>query len=164
MLVELKARFDERNNIEWATRLEDAGVHVVYGVENLKTHCKLCLVVRKEADGVRRYVHIGTGNYNRATSQVYTDFGLFTANPACPRRSVGSIQRTDRILAAAATTRSCWWRRSALRARLRGLIEREIEHARAGRPARIIVKNNAITDPAMLRRSIAPLRRASGSI
>ena len=81
VLVELKARFDERNNIQWATRLEEAGVHVVYGVENLKTHCKLCLVVRKELDGVRRYAHIGTGNYNRATSQVYTDFGLFTANP-----------------------------------------------------------------------------------
>src|SRR6185295_18246464 len=82
VLVELKARFDERNNIIWANRLEEAGIHVVYGLVNLKTHCKLCLVVRQEADGIRRYAHIGTGNYNPATSKVYTDIGLFTASPA----------------------------------------------------------------------------------
>ena len=82
VLVELKARFDERNNIEWAHRLEAAGIHVVYGLLNLKTHCKLCLVVRQEHDGIVRYAHVGTGNYNRVTSQVYTDFGLFTARPA----------------------------------------------------------------------------------
>ncbi len=81
VLVELKARFDERNNIIWANRLEDAGIHVVYGLVNLKTHCKLCLVVRQEADGIHRYAHIGTGNYNGATSKVYTDIGLFTADP-----------------------------------------------------------------------------------
>ena len=150
VLIELKARFDERNNIEWAERLEDAGVHVVYGVENLKTHCKLCLVVRKEADRIHRYVHIGTGNYNRATACVYTDFGLFTADPGVLdevaevfNALTGYSRRNDyaHLLVAPVT----------LRTRLRNLFEREIEHARAGRPARIIVKNNAITDPEMLR-------------
>jgi len=150
VLIELKARFDERNNIEWAGRLEDAGVHVVYGVENLKTHCKLCLVVRKEADRIHRYVHIGTGNYNRATACVYTDFGLFTADPGVLdevtevfNALTGYSRRRDyaHLLVAPVT----------LRKRLRDLIEREIEHARAGRPARIVVKNNAMTDPEMLR-------------
>jgi polyphosphate kinase len=150
VLVELKARFDERNNIKWATRLESAGIHVVYGVENLKTHCKLCLVVRKESDGVRRYAHIGTGNYNGATSQVYTDFGLFTADADLLNdvsevfnSLTGYSQRKDyeQLLVAPV----------ALRSRFGALIEREIEHASAGRPARIIVKNNAITDPAMIR-------------
>ena len=81
VLVELKARFDERSNIGWANRLEEAGVHVVYGLLNLKTHCKLCLVVRQGSNGVERYAHIGTGNYNAATSQVYTDLGLLTSEP-----------------------------------------------------------------------------------
>ena len=150
VLVELKARFDERNNIQWATRLEDAGVHVVYGVEGLKTHCKLCLVVRKEADGVRRYVHIGTGNYNRATSQVYTDFGLFTADATilddvCGLFNflTGYSRKKDygQLLVAPV----------GLRSGLTALIEREIEHARAGRPSGILIKNNAVTDPGMVR-------------
>ena len=150
VLVELKARFDERNNIQWATRLEEAGVHVVYGVENLKTHCKLCLVVRQEADGVRRYAHIGTGNYNRATSQVYTDLGLFTADPAVLddvseifNYLTGYSQRThfNQMLVAPVS----------LRSRFVELLQREMAHAQAGRPAQVIIKNNAVTDPAIVR-------------
>jgi len=81
VLVELKARFDERKQHQVGDTARGRRVHVVYGVENLKTHCKLCLVVRREGETVRRYAHIGTGNYNRTTSHVYTDFGLFTADP-----------------------------------------------------------------------------------
>jgi len=150
VLVELKARFDERNNIRWATRLETAGIHVVYGVENLKTHCKLCLVVRKESDGVRRYVHVGTGNYNHVTSTIYTDFGLFTADPAiCEDVSdvfnylTGYSKRKEyRELLVAPVS---------LRSRYLSLVDREIEHARAGQPAHIVVKSNAVTDPAVIR-------------
>jgi polyphosphate kinase len=150
VLVELKARFDERNNIRWANRLESAGVHVVYGVENLKTHCKLCLVVRKESDGVRRYVHVGTGNYNHITSTVYTDFGLFTADPElCDDVSdvfnylTGYSKRKEyrRLLVAPVSLRSSFLT----------LLDREIEHARAGRPAHVVIKNNAVTDPAVIR-------------
>jgi polyphosphate kinase len=149
VLLELKARFDERSNIGWAARLEDAGVHVVYGLVNLKTHCKLCLVIRKEGDTIQRYVHIGTGNYNRSTAQVYTDFGLFTANARVVADAsdlfnylTGYSKQTDyRELLVAPVS---------LRDRLRALIEREIEHVQAGRPAGIIIKNNAISDPGMI--------------
>lgn len=145
VLVELKARFDERNNIQWATRLEEAGIHVVYGVENLKTHCKLCLIVRKETDGVRRYVHVGTGNYNRTTSQVYTDFGLFTADARIVEdvtdvfnslTGYSKKQSYQELLVAPAGLRTSFY----------ALLEREIAHAAAGRPARVIIKNNALTD------------------
>lgn len=150
VLVELKARFDERSNIEWATRLEDAGVHVVYGVEKLKTHCKVCLVVRKEEDEIRRYLHVSTGNYNRATARIYTDMGLFTSSPALVADAselfnylTGYSNQTDyRELLVAPV---------ALRRRFGKLVAREIGHARRGRPARIIIKCNALTDPRVVR-------------
>ncbi|MEW6322011.1 MAG: polyphosphate kinase 1 [Acidobacteriota bacterium] len=150
VLVELKARFDERNNIAWATRLEAAGIHVVYGLVNLKVHCKLCLVVRKEADGIRRYAHIATGNYNRVTSQVYTDIGLFTADP----RLVDDVTEVFNYLTGYSNKRAYHALLVApvgLRQGFRALIEREIAHAGAGRPARIIIKNNAVADHATIR-------------
>ena len=150
VLLELKARFDERSNIEWASRLEEAGVHVVYGLVNLKTHCKLCLVIRKEGDGIQRYVHVGTGNYNRATAQIYTDFGLFTANP---RIAADASELFNYLTGYSKQTnyRELIVAPVALRERLTALIEREIEHQRAGRPAGIIIKNNAISDPGIIR-------------
>ena len=150
VLVELKARFDERNNIRWATRLEAAGVHVVYGVENLKTHCKLCLVVRNEADGVRRYAHIGTGNYNRITSQVYTDFGLFTADPQV-LDDVSDLFNYLTGYSKRKVYRQLLVAPVSLRADFLALLDREVDHARNGRPAHVIFKNNAVTDPAMIR-------------
>src|SRR5688572_2181854 len=149
VLVELKARFDERNNIAWATRLESAGIHVVYGLVNIKVHCKLTLVVRQEADGIRRYAHIATGNYNRATSQIYTDVGLLTANQAL----VDDVSEVFNSLTGYSNKRSY----NALlvapvgfRQGVKALIDREIEHALQGRPARIIVKNNAVADKGVI--------------
>ena len=150
VLVELKARFDERNNIIWANRLEDAGIHVVYGLVNLKTHCKLCLVVRQETDGIHRYAHIGTGNYNGATAKVYTDFGLFTAEPGI----LDDVSDVFNFLTGYSNRkayRELLVAPVSLRSGLRALIEREVAHAKAGRPARLIFKNNAVTDPGMIR-------------
>ncbi len=150
VLVELKARFDEKNNIAWATRLESAGIHVVYGLVNLKVHCKLCLVVRKETGGIRRYAHVATGNYNRTTSRVYTDLGLFTSDQAI----VDDVSEVFNTLTGYSNKRSYRALLVApvgLRTGIRALIEREAEHARAGRPARIIVKNNAVADLSMIR-------------
>ena len=149
VLVELKARFDERNNIAWATRLESAGIHVVYGLVNLKVHCKLTLVVRKEADGIKRYAHIATGNYNRATSQVYTDVGMFTADQAL----VDDVTEVFNSLTGYSNKRSYHALLVApvgFRQGFKALIDREIEHAQAGRPSRIIIKNNAVADKGVI--------------
>ena len=144
-LVELKARFDEENNIEWAKRLEESGVHVVYGIVGLKTHCKVALVVRQEGEQLRRYVHIATGNYNPVTSNFYTDIGLFTAEEA-----VGE-DATDLFNFLTGYSRQKDYRRllvapSNMREKMVALVKRETEHARAGRPARIIVKINRLAD------------------
>ena len=150
VLVELKARFDERNNIAWANRLESAGVHVVYGLMNLKTHCKLCLVVRKESHGIVRYAHVGTGNYNRATAQMYTDFGLFTAR----QEVVNEVTEVFNYLTgylSKGTFRELLVAPHHLRQEFTSLIKREIQHAHSGRPARIIIKNNSIADPEIIR-------------
>ena len=150
VVVELKARFDERNNIAWATRLEEAGIHVVYGLMNLKVHCKLCLVVRQEANGIHRYAHVATGNYNRLTSQVYTDLGLVTADEPI----LDDVTEVFNSLTGYSNRRSYNALLVApvgLRQGFRALVEREIEHAKAGRPARLIVKNNAVADHGMIK-------------
>ncbi|MDX6614117.1 MAG: polyphosphate kinase [Blastocatellia bacterium] len=144
-VVEIKARFDEENNIEWANRLVEAGVHVVYGLVKLKTHSKVALVIRREKNGLQTYVHVSTGNYNPTTSKIYTDLGLLTANAEIGDDATDlfnfitgfSRQRKHTRLMVAPVN---------LRAGMRGLIEREIEHVRAGRPARIIAKINRLTD------------------
>ena len=144
-LVELKARFDEENNIEWAKRLEESGVHVVYGIIGLKTHCKVALVVRREGEMLRRYVHLATGNYNPVTSNFYTDLGLLTAD-----EEIGA-DATDLFNFLTGFSRQKEYKKllvspAVLREKTIGLIRRETEHARAGRPARIVVKINRLAD------------------
>lgn len=145
VLVELTARFDEANNILWARKLESAGVHVAYGQPDLKIHSKICLVVREEANGVTMYAHIGTGNYNSRTARVYTDLGLFTADPGI----CGEILQIFNLLTGfgeRVETREVLSAPVTLRAGITERIRREIEHARAGRPARVIFKMNALED------------------
>lgn len=144
-LIELKARFDEENNIEWAQRLEQAGVHVVYGLIGLKTHCKLTLVVRREGQALRRYVHIATGNYNPTSSSTYTDFGILTADEQTGEDATEffnfltgySKQSEYRKLMVSPVN---------LREGLTQLIERETAHAKSGRPGRIVAKLNRLAD------------------
>ena len=158
VLVELKARFDEENNILWAKMLEKAGCHVIYGLVGLKTHSKITLVVRREEDGIRRYVHLGTGNYNDSTAKLYTDCGIMTCSEAIGEDATAVFN----MLSGYSEPRS-WNRLSVapiwLRRRFLYMIRRETEHARAGRPARIIAKMNSLCDQAV----IAALYEASAA-
>ncbi len=145
VLVEIKARFDEQANIRWARKLEQAGCHVVYGLLGLKTHCKLSLVVRDEPDGIRRYAHIGTGNYNPKTARMYEDLGLLTSD-----REVAD-DLSDLFNNLSGWSRADSYRRllvapGGVRDGLIEAIENEVEHQRAGRPARIRIKVNALVD------------------
>ena len=158
VLVELKARFDEENNIVWAKKLEQAGCHVIYGLVGLKTHSKIALVVRREEDGIRRYVHLGTGNYNDSTAKLYTDCGIFTCNEAIGEDATAvfnmlsgysePLSWNELVLA------PIW-----LRTRFMRLIAREIKHAREGKPAKIVAKMNSLCDEGI----IAALYEASAA-
>lgn len=158
VVIELKARFDEAANIKWARMLQEAGADVIYGLVGMKTHCKLALVVRRENDGIRRYVHLGTGNYHPATARFYTDLGLLTARPDITNEcaqlfnlltGVSQFPGMKKLIVSPFT----------LHARLLELIEAEIENARAGKPAGIYAKLNSLVDPEI----IAALYRASGA-
>jgi polyphosphate kinase len=145
-LVELQARLDEENNIDKARMLQKAGVHVVYGIVGLKTHCKAALVVRREHDGIRRYVHLGTGNYNPTTARLYTDLTYFT----CHAKFGEDASALFNLLTG--YSQGGPWNKLVvspmqLAGRLAALIEREADHAQAGRPARIIAKMNSLVDP-----------------
>ena len=145
VLVELKARFDEENNINWAKKLEKAGCHVIYGLVGLKTHCKITLVVRREEDGIRRYVHLGTGNYNDSTAKLYTDCGLMTCHPQIGEDATAVFNMLSGY------SEPPTWNKLALaplwlRSRCIRMIKREAEHARAGKPARIMAKMNSLCD------------------
>ena len=145
VLMELKARFDEAANIRWARALEEAGAHVIYGLVGYKVHAKLCLIIRRDEDGIRRYCHLGTGNYNEKTARLYTDLSLLTANEAVGR----DVSALFNLVTGYAQPPE--WERLAvspltMRSQFTTWIRREAEHAKAGRPARIIAKFNALVD------------------
>ena len=145
VVVELLARFDEQANINWAQRLEQAGAHVVYGVVGYKTHAKMVLVVRREESGLKRYVHLGTGNYHPSTTKLYTDFGLFSANPEiCDDVANVFVQLTS--LGRAGKLAHLWQAPFTLHTNVMAAIRKEAEHARAGKDARIMAKMNALVD------------------
>lgn len=149
VLVELKARFDEENNIAWAKMLERAGCHVIYGLVGLKTHSKITLVVRKEEDGIRRYVHLGTGNYNDSTAKLYTDMGLLTCSEA-----IGEDATAVFNMLSGYSEPASWNKLSLaplwLRDRFLTMIQRETAYARSGEPAHIVAKMNSLCDPELM--------------
>lgn len=154
VLVELKARFDEENNIHWALKLEEAGCHVIYGLAGLKTHCKILLVVRREEDGLRRYVHMGTGNYNDSTARQYTDMGMFTC-----RESYGA-DASSLFNVLTGYSRPPQYNRfvtapEGMRPFLQRMIERETENAKNGLPSGIYAKVNSLVDPDIIYRLYA---------
>jgi len=150
VLVELKARFDEESNIEWARALEREGVHVVYGLIGLKIHCKVAMVVRREGDHIARYVHLSTGNYNDVTAHLYTDIGMFTASEEIAD-DVTDLFNYLTGYSAKADYRRLLVAPVNLRQRFEALIEREIEHQKKGRGGRLIFKMNALEDPPFIR-------------
>ncbi len=156
VIIELRARFDEEANIELSTRLQEAGAHVLYGVVGYKTHAKLMLIVRREPEGLRRYCHLGTGNYHPRTARAYTDYGLFTCDEAIGA-DVHEIFLQLTSLTQTPKLRRLLQSPFRLHEALQGLIEREITHARAGKSARMIIKLNALVDP----QTIDNLYRAS---
>ncbi len=158
VLVELKARFDEENNIVWAKKLEQAGCHVIYGLVGLKTHSKIALVVRREEDGIRRYVHLGTGNYNDSTAKLYTDCGIFTCHEGIGEDATAVFNMLSGY------SEPLSWNELALaplwlRSKFLYLISRETKHALAGKPARIVAKMNSLCDGGI----IAALYEASAA-
>ena len=161
-MVELKARFDEEANIQWAKALEEAGVHVVYGIPGLKTHVKAILVARREGDRVRHYVHIGTGNYNPTTARLYTDLGLFTADP-----EIGSdVAEMFNFLTGygrPAEYRKVLVSPTTMRERILEEIERTVAAHREGKPARIAMKMNSLVDAALHPALYAPRGPGCGS-
>ncbi|MCR4797646.1 MAG: RNA degradosome polyphosphate kinase [Lachnospiraceae bacterium] len=149
VLVELKARFDEENNINWAKRLEKAGCHVIYGLVGLKTHCKIALVVRKEEEGIKRYVHLGTGNYNDSTAKLYTDCGLFTCSELIGEDATAVFNMLSGY------SEPAQWNKLVvapiwLRKKFYELIDREISHAKMGKEALIVAKMNSLCDQQMI--------------
>ena len=148
-LIELKARFDEASNIEWAKQLEESGVHVVYGLIGMKTHCKLSMLVRRDEDRLRRYVHLGTGNYNHTTARLYTDIGLLTSREEITHE----VAEVFNMLTARSgeTFRQLLVAPTTLMDGMLERIERETEFARAGQPAAIVAKMNGLTDPKIIK-------------